>query len=102
NTQITAKGDFTNEGLINGVSVDDRANTVIKVGGRLTNTGKGRIYGDDIALQADSIENSDKDYGGSEILSAVVAARGNLDLAAREIENNTAYYLSDNQVGATL
>ncbi|MCT8573348.1 hemagglutinin repeat-containing protein [Glaesserella parasuis] len=102
NTQITAKGDFTNEGLINGVSIDDRANTVIKVGGRLTNTGKGRIYGDDIALQADSIENSDKDYGGSEILSAVVAARGNLDLAAREIENNTAYYLSDNQVGATL
>ncbi|MFA9499550.1 hemagglutinin repeat-containing protein [Mannheimia sp. E30BD] len=102
NTQITAKGDLTNEGLINSVSVDDNAQTVIKVGGRLTNTGKGRIYGDDIALQADKFENSDKDYGNGEILSAVVAARGRLDIGAREIENNTGYYLSDNQVGATL
>ena len=102
NTQLTAKGDLTNEGLINSVSADDNAQTVIKVGGRLTNTGKGRIYGDDIALQADTIENSDKDYGNGEIRSAVVAARSNLDLAAREIENNTAHYLSDNQVGATL
>ena len=102
NTQLTAKGDLTNEGLINSVSADDNAQTVIKVGGRLTNTGKGRIYGDDIALQADTIENSDKDYGNGEIRSAVVAARGNLDLAVREIENNTAHYLSDNQVGATL
>ncbi|MFZ7215871.1 filamentous hemagglutinin N-terminal domain-containing protein, partial [[Pasteurella] aerogenes] len=102
NTQISAKGDLTNEGLINSVSVDENAQTVIKVGGRLTNTGKGRIYGDNIALQADKFENSDKDYGNGEILSAVVAARGRLDIGAREIENNTGYYLSDNQVGATL
>ena len=102
NTQISAKGDLTNEGLINSVSIDENAQTVIKVGGRLTNTGKGRIYGDNIALQADKFENSDKDYGNGEILSAVVAARGRLDIGAREIENNTGYYLSDNQVGATL
>ncbi|QSZ39924.1 large exoprotein involved in heme utilizationor adhesion [Actinobacillus pleuropneumoniae] len=102
NTHITAKGDLTNEGLINSVSADENAQTVIKVGGRLTNTGKGRIYGDNIALQADKFENRDKDYGNGEILSAVVAARGRLDIGAREIENNTGYYLSDNQVGATL
>ncbi|NBI13764.1 filamentous hemagglutinin N-terminal domain-containing protein [[Haemophilus] felis] len=102
NTQLNAKGNLTNEGLINSISPEDNAKTVIKVGGTLLNTGKGRIYGDDIALQADRIENSDKDYGNGEIKSAVVATRGRLDLAAREMDNNTAHYLSDNQIGATL
>ncbi|MGX2970747.1 hypothetical protein, partial [Ursidibacter sp. B-7004-1] len=102
NTQLTAKGDVHNEGLINSVSLQDNAQTVIKANGRIVNTGEGRIYGDHIALQADRIENSDKDYSSGKITSAVVAARGNLDIAAREIENNTAHYLTDNQVGATL
>ncbi|OOF51057.1 heme utilization protein, partial [Rodentibacter genomosp. 1] len=101
NTRLSAKGEVLNEGLINGVSVDDQATTLVKAGGQLINTGKGRIYGDHIALQADRIENSDKNYG-NEIKSAVIAARGDLDIAAREIENNTAHYLSDHQVGATL
>ncbi|OOH84997.1 heme utilization protein, partial [Pasteurellaceae bacterium 15-036681] len=102
NTLVDATGNLTNEGLINGISPSDNAKTVVKAGGRLLNTGKGRIYGDDVALQADTIINSDKDYGNNEIKSAVVAARGRLDIAAREIENNTAHYLSDNQVGSTL
>ncbi|MGX3013974.1 heme utilization protein, partial [Ursidibacter sp. B-7004-1] len=102
NTQLTARGDVHNEGLINSVSPQDNAQTIVKANGRIVNTGEGRIYGDHIALQADRIENSDKDYGSGKITSAVVAARGNLDIAAREIENNTAHYLADNQVGATL
>ncbi|QPB41634.1 two-partner secretion domain-containing protein [Rodentibacter haemolyticus] len=102
NTQITAQGNLINEGLINSVSPTDNAQTVVKAGGLLLNTGKGRIYGDNIALQADRIENRDKDYGNGEIKSAVVASRGRLDIAAREIDNNTAHYLSDHQVGATL
>ncbi|AHG86465.1 Large exoprotein involved in heme utilizationor adhesion [Bibersteinia trehalosi USDA-ARS-USMARC-190] len=102
NTTVAAKGNVSNEGLINGISPDDNAKTVVKAGGKLLNTGKGRIYGDDIALQADQLENRDKDYGNGEIKSAVIAARGNLDIAAREIDNNTEHYLADNQVGATL
>uniref|UniRef100_UPI0009D72D3E two-partner secretion domain-containing protein n=1 Tax=Glaesserella parasuis TaxID=738 RepID=UPI0009D72D3E len=102
NTQLTAKGDVHNEGLINSISPLDNAETVIKAGGRIVNTGEGRIYGDHIALQAERIENSDKNYDSGNIKSAVVAARGDLDIAAREIENNTAHYLADNQVGSTL
>ncbi|WP_238327280.1 filamentous hemagglutinin N-terminal domain-containing protein [Rodentibacter pneumotropicus] len=101
NTQLSAKGNLINEGLINGVSLDDQAKTIVKAGGQLINTGKGRIYGDHVALEADRIENSDKNYG-NEIKSAIIAARGDLDITAREIENNTAHYLSDHQVGATL
>ncbi|BFU60562.1 hemagglutinin repeat-containing protein [Rodentibacter abscessus] len=102
NTQIHANGNLINEGLINSISPTEDAQTVVKAGGLLLNTGKGRIYGDNVALQADKIENSDKDYGNGEMKSAVVASRGRLDIAAREIENNTAHYLSDHQVGATL
>ncbi|VEH67557.1 Uncharacterised protein [Rodentibacter pneumotropicus] len=60
NTQLSAKGNLINEGLINGVSLDDQAKTIVKAGGQLINTGKGRIYGDHVALEADRIENSDK------------------------------------------
>ncbi|WGE92168.1 hemagglutinin repeat-containing protein [Actinobacillus genomosp. 1] len=102
NTQLTAKGDVHNEGLINSISPLDNAETVIKAGGSIVNTGEGRIYGDHIALQADRIENSDKNYDSGNIKSAVVAARGDLDIAAREIENNTEHYLADNQIGAIL
>ncbi|PJG85968.1 hemagglutinin repeat-containing protein [Conservatibacter flavescens] len=101
-THLTAKEDLTNEGLINSVSADENGKTVLQVGGKLLNTGKGRIYGDHIALEADVIENRDKAYDKDNILSAVVASRGRLDLAAREIYNQTDHYLSDNQTGAML
>ncbi|QLB42333.1 hemagglutinin repeat-containing protein [Mannheimia pernigra] len=101
-TRLTAKGNVTNEGLINSIRLADNAKTLVKAGGHLLNIGNGRIYGDDVALQADIIENRDKDYGNEMIKSAVVAARGNLDIAGREIINDTAHYLSDNQVGSTL
>ena len=74
----------------------------MKAGKHLLNTGKGRIYGDEVALQAEKIENSDKDYGNGEIKSAVIASRERLDIAAHEVENNTVHYLADNQVGAIL
>ena len=101
-TQVYAKGNITNEGLINGISSDGNAKTVVKAGKHLLNTGKGRIYGDKVALQAEKIENSDKDYGNGEIKSAVIASRERLDIAAHEVENNTVHYLADNQVGAIL
>ena len=101
-TQVYAKGNITNEGLINGISSDGNAKTVVKAGKHLLNTGKGRIYGDEVALQAEKIENSDKDYGNGEIKSAVIASRERLDIAAHEVENNTVHYLADNQVGAIL
>ena len=101
-TRVYAKGNITNEGLINGISSDGNAKTVVKAGKHLLNTGKGRIYGDEVALQAEKIENSDKDYGNGEIKSAVIASRERLDIAAHEVENNTVHYLADNQVGAIL
>ncbi|MDU8924523.1 filamentous hemagglutinin N-terminal domain-containing protein, partial [Pasteurellaceae bacterium LIM206] len=95
-TRVTAQGKLTNEGLINSFNDRDNAKTVIKAD-TLTNAGSGRIYGDNVALQADTIRNTDSATG-----SAVIAARQRLDLAGKTIENDTALYEQDKKTGATL
>ncbi|EXI62645.1 hypothetical protein AK33_04365 [Mannheimia granulomatis] len=54
---------------------------------KLKNIGTGRIYGDHITLGADNILNQDKNG-----ISATIAARKHLNLAAREIQNETQTY----------
>lgn len=77
----TAQQHLTNRGLINTLS-----DTVIKVGQTLQNIGTGRIYGDHIALQADTVINEDERVN-DEVKSAVVAARERLDIGANHIFN---------------
>lgn len=79
---IATAQNLTNRGLINTLS-----DTVIKVGQTLQNIGTGRIYGDHIALQADTVINEDERVN-HEIKSAVIAAQ-RLDIGANHIFNQT-------------
>ncbi|MGX2968435.1 two-partner secretion domain-containing protein, partial [Ursidibacter sp. B-7004-1] len=95
-TQLTANHTLINEGLINSFSENTLAKTVLKAT-RIENRGMGRIYGDDVALGADTILNQDKN--GS---SATLAARHRLDLAGREIINDTQHYDPSVKTGSTI
>ncbi|MGX2951381.1 hemagglutinin repeat-containing protein, partial [Ursidibacter sp. B-7004-1] len=72
---------FINRGLVNALG-----DTVIRVGQTLQNIGTGRIYGNHIALQADTLINEDERING-EIKSGVIAARARLDIGANHIIN---------------
>jgi filamentous hemagglutinin len=75
-TQLAANNSITNRGLIDGSFTLLQANEI-------TNTGTGRIYGDQISVLAGSLTNSAE---GAK--SAVIAARGNMDIGAYVISNS--------------
>ncbi|MDF7676196.1 filamentous hemagglutinin N-terminal domain-containing protein, partial [Neisseriaceae bacterium ESL0693] len=72
---------LTNRGLINSNGL-----TLIEASHNLTNIGSGRIYGDHIALQADSLTNREETLNG-ETKAATIAARQRLDIGAKHITN---------------
>ncbi|MDY4281556.1 MAG: filamentous hemagglutinin, partial [[Pasteurella] mairii] len=88
---INAVNNVTNRGLMNSFNEQDSSETVIKAGNQLTNLGTGRIYGDHVALQADTITNKDETLSGN-VSSATIAARTRLDLGARAVFNQTDDY----------
>ncbi|MDY4594373.1 MAG: hemagglutinin repeat-containing protein [[Pasteurella] aerogenes] len=88
---INAVNNVTNRGLMNSFNEQDSSETVIKAGNQLTNLGTGRIYGDHVALQADTITNKDETLSGN-VSSATTAARTRLDLGARAVFNQTDDY----------
>ncbi|WP_208604192.1 hemagglutinin repeat-containing protein, partial [Rodentibacter heidelbergensis] len=100
-TRITATGKITNRGLINSFSDEDNSKTVVKAG-HIDNVGWGRIYGDQVALQANKIENRDERNKAGEVKSATIAARQRLDLAGQEMINDTSFYESDKKGGSTI
>ncbi|MEY1425676.1 hemagglutinin repeat-containing protein [Morganella morganii] len=77
NTTLTVKNTLINTGLIDGVNTRISTNT-------LDNTATGRIYGDDIALQADIISNT---AAADKSRSAVIAARNSLNIGAKTLNN---------------
>ncbi|MEQ5122634.1 hemagglutinin repeat-containing protein [Morganella morganii] len=77
NTTLTVKNTLTNTGLIDGVNTRISTNT-------LDNTATGRIYGDDIALQADTLNNS---AAADKSRSAVIAARNSLNIGTGTLNN---------------
>jgi filamentous hemagglutinin len=79
-TDLQITGNLTNRGLIDGV------NTWI-VAGNLTNTGTGRIYGDKLAIQTGTLNNTSETVGGS-ITAASLAARNRLDIGATNVYNS--------------
>ena len=74
-TQLAANGSITNRGLIDGSFTLLQANEI-------TNTGTGRIYGDQVSILAGSLTNSAE--GGK---AAVIAARSTMDIGAYVISN---------------
>lgn len=77
NTTLTVQNTLTNTGLIDGVNTRISTNT-------LENTATGRIYGDDIALQADTLNNS---AAADKSRSAVIAARNSLNIGTGTLNN---------------
>ncbi|CUH97800.1 hypothetical protein P22_3946 [Propionispora sp. 2/2-37] len=75
NTSVTASGTLTNRGLIDGEET-------LVAASALNNMGTGRIYGDHLAIQANSLYNSVVDAA-----APVIAARKRLDIAAQNITN---------------
>lgn len=86
-TQLEAVGVLNNYGLING------SNTYVKAG-QLNNIA-GRIYGDHIAIQANTLNN--QSLNG---LAPVIASRGNLDLGVQVLNNleNNLNHQSGSQI----
>ncbi|MDQ9029077.1 two-partner secretion domain-containing protein [Acinetobacter nosocomialis] len=86
-TQLESVGVLNNYGLING------SNTYVKAG-QLNNIA-GRIYGDHIALQANTLNN--QSLNG---LAPVIASRGDLDLGVQVLNNleNNLNHQSGSQI----
>jgi filamentous hemagglutinin len=76
--QATAPHALINRGLINGGDVLLKSTTI-------KNLGTGRIYGDQVALDADIVINDTDDAAGS--AAPVIAARSRLDIGADQITN---------------
>jgi filamentous hemagglutinin len=77
----TAIGAVTNRGLIDG------GDTFIHTG-TLNNFGTGAIFGDHVAIAADTLNNLDETVNG--VISApVIAARNRMDIGAKTINNNS-------------
>ena len=75
NTSITATDTISNQGLIDG---DE---TLVKAG-NLTNLGMGRIYGNHLAIQSNTL-NNDVENG----VTPVIAARERLDIGTQSLNN---------------
>ncbi|WP_162615282.1 two-partner secretion domain-containing protein [Saezia sanguinis] len=95
--QITVANTFTNRGLIDGILTYITADA-------LTNLGSGRIYGNHIGLQANTLTNLDETTSGQGT-SAVIAARERMDIGAGTLRNlNGAVLFSagDMAIGGSL
>ncbi|MDP8185335.1 two-partner secretion domain-containing protein [Phocoenobacter skyensis] len=99
-TRVTAKETVTNRGLINSFAENNQSKTVIK-GNTINNLGTGRIYGDYVALEAENILNQDESVNGED-KAATIAARKRLDIAGKEIINDTTIYNPDKKGGSTI
>lgn len=78
-THLNVDNNFTNRGLIDGAETFIDTHT-------LHNIGTGTIYGNHIALAADTLNNQDETNNGITSV-AVIAARERLDIGAKNINN---------------
>ncbi|WP_323493615.1 beta strand repeat-containing protein, partial [Undibacterium sp. 5I2] len=79
NTELDAGSSLTNRGLIDGAHTYINATTV-------NNIGSGRIYGDQIAIGTQTLNNDAETVNGT-TAAAVIAARNQLDIGAAAINN---------------
>ncbi len=79
-TRIDSSGDIVNRGSINGQY------TVLHSGSSVRNIGAGRIYGNQIAIEAQHLENREETVNGI-TKAAVIASRGDLDIGVQTLTN---------------
>uniref|UniRef100_UPI0036D8AD97 two-partner secretion domain-containing protein n=1 Tax=Photorhabdus sp. RM322S TaxID=3342825 RepID=UPI0036D8AD97 len=92
-TQVNVHDTLNNTGLIDGDLTHLTANT-------LSNTGTGRIYGDQLAFQTGTLNNTAQDGK-----AAVIAARNRLDIGTRTLNNQhhaQIYSVGDMHMGGQL
>ncbi|MDR2241082.1 MAG: filamentous hemagglutinin N-terminal domain-containing protein, partial [Zoogloeaceae bacterium] len=96
--RIDAAQSLTNRGLI-----DSEGDTFVSAQ-TLANTGAGRLYGNHVALIADSIANTAETVAGV-TAAGTIAARQRLDLAADQLQNRDGALIfsgGDMAIGGTL
>ena len=97
--EVAAAQTLSNRGLINSNGL-----TKIQAGQTLDNIGTGRIFGNHVAISADTLTNREETVGQN-TQAAVVAARERLDIGVRSLNNREqAVLYSANQlsIGARL
>lgn len=77
---LDANGVLTNRGVLDGNSTTVKTDTI-------NNTGTGRIYGDQVSLQAQTLNNAPETVNGT-TNAPVIAARNRLDIGAQTITNS--------------
>ena len=86
-TELNVQDSVINRGLINSNGL-----TLIQAGNLVDNVGTGRIYGDHVAIGTGSLLNREE-ITGNETKAAIIAARQQLDIGARDIVNKEQGYL---------
>lgn len=82
-TELNAKADIDNRGLINGM------NTYLNAGNSVNNYSNGRIYGDQVAITAITLNNTPKPTSTTTSDPApIIAARNRLDIGVTTLNND--------------
>lgn len=83
-TELNAKTDINNRGLING------SNTYLDAGSTVNNYSGGRIYGDQVAIAANTLNNTPDAITNTDnsTPAPVIAARNRLDIGVTTLNNN--------------
>ena len=81
-TALNSKTDINNRGLING------SNTYLESGNTVNNYSGGRIYGDQVAIAADTLNNTPDATTSNANPAPVIAARNRLDIGVTTLNNN--------------
>lgn len=83
-TELNAKTDINNRGLINGL------NTYLDAGSTVNNYSGGRIYGDQVAIAANTLNNTPDVITNTDnsAPAPVIAARNRLDIGVTTLNNN--------------
>ncbi|WP_201599111.1 two-partner secretion domain-containing protein, partial [Psychrobacter vallis] len=81
-TALNSKTDINNRGLING------ANTYLEAGSTVNNYSGGRIYGDQVAIAANTLNNTPDATTSNANPAPVIAARNRLDIGVTTLNNN--------------
>lgn len=77
---LDASGVLTNRGVLDGNSTTVKADTI-------NNTGTGRIYGDQVSLQAQTLNNAPETVSGT-TTAPVIAARSRMDIGVQTLNNS--------------
>jgi filamentous hemagglutinin len=102
-TQVLLSDTLTNRGLIDSGNAAGTSLTLITAQ-TVNNLGTGRIYGDNIAIGANTLTNDAETVNGV-TKAAVIASRNSLDIGVQTLSNNngaTILSLGDMAVGGAL